>query len=64
MADSICPREDAHILQSAAPRGLIGTTMDDEVKALSACFTFVNLNEKGCCACGDSFHVRLGIPGE
>jgi iron-sulfur cluster assembly protein len=36
---------------------LIGTTMDYEVKALSAGFTFVNPNEKGRCGCGESFHV-------
>jgi iron-sulfur cluster assembly protein len=36
---------------------LIGTTMDYEVKALSAGFTFINPNEKGRCGCGESFHV-------
>jgi iron-sulfur cluster assembly protein len=36
---------------------LIGTTMDYEVKPLSAGFTFVNPNEKGRCGCGESFHV-------
>ena len=36
---------------------LIGTTMDYEVKAMSAGFTFVNPNEKGRCGCGESFHV-------
>ncbi len=36
---------------------LIGTTMDYEVKSLSAGFTFVNPNEKGRCGCGESFHV-------
>ena len=36
---------------------LIGTTMDYEVKALSAGFTFTNPNEKGRCGCGESFHV-------
>ncbi len=32
---------------------LIGTTMDYEVKPLSAGFTFVNPNEKGRCGCGE-----------
>ncbi len=36
---------------------LIGTTMDYEVKAMSAGFTFINPNEKGRCGCGESFHV-------
>jgi iron-sulfur cluster assembly protein len=36
---------------------LIGTTMDYEVKALSAGFSFINPNEKGRCGCGESFHV-------
>jgi len=36
---------------------LIGTTMDYEVKPLSAGFTFINPNEKGRCGCGESFHV-------
>ncbi len=36
---------------------LIGTTMDYEVKSLSAGFTFTNPNEKGRCGCGESFHV-------
>ena len=36
---------------------LIGTTMDYQVKALEAGFTFVNPNEKGRCGCGESFHV-------
>lgn len=36
---------------------LIGTTMDYEVKQLSAGFTFTNPNEKGRCGCGESFHV-------
>ena len=36
---------------------LIGTTMDYEVKPMSAGFTFVNPNEKGRCGCGESFHV-------
>ena len=36
---------------------LIGTTMDYEVQALSAGFTFINPNEKGRCGCGESFHV-------
>jgi iron-sulfur cluster assembly protein len=36
---------------------LIGTTMDYEVKALSAGFTFTNPNEKGRCGCGESFTV-------
>ena len=36
---------------------LIGTTMDYEVKDLSAGFTFINPNEKGRCGCGESFHV-------
>jgi iron-sulfur cluster assembly protein len=36
---------------------LLGTTMDYEVKAMSAGFTFVNPNEKGRCGCGESFHV-------
>ncbi len=36
---------------------LIGTTMDYEVKALEAGFTFTNPNEKGRCGCGESFHV-------
>lgn len=36
---------------------LIGTTMDYEVKQLSAGFTFINPNEKGRCGCGESFHV-------
>lgn len=36
---------------------LIGTTMDYEVKAMSAGFTFVNPNEKGRCGCGESFHT-------
>jgi iron-sulfur cluster assembly protein len=36
---------------------LIGTTMDYEVKQLSAGFTFSNPNEKGRCGCGESFHV-------
>ena len=36
---------------------LIGTTMDYEVKALSAGFTFTNPNEKGRCGCGESLHV-------
>jgi iron-sulfur cluster assembly protein len=36
---------------------LIGTTMDYEVKAMSAGFIFVNPNEKGRCGCGESFHV-------
>ena len=36
---------------------LIGTTMDYEVKTMSAGFTFVNPNEKGRCGCGESFHV-------
>ena len=36
---------------------LIGTTMDYEVKELSAGFVFVNPNEKGRCGCGESFHV-------
>ncbi len=36
---------------------LIGTTMDYEVKDLTAGFTFVNPNEKGRCGCGESFHV-------
>ena len=36
---------------------LIGTTMDYEVKALTAGFTFTNPNEKGRCGCGESFHV-------
>ncbi|WP_419729254.1 HesB/IscA family protein [Lichenicola sp.] len=36
---------------------LIGTTMDYEVKDLSAGFVFVNPNEKGRCGCGESFHV-------
>jgi len=36
---------------------LIGSTMDYEVKDLSAGFVFVNPNEKGRCGCGESFHV-------
>ena len=36
---------------------LIGTTMDYEVKAMSAGFVFTNPNEKGRCGCGESFHV-------
>jgi iron-sulfur cluster assembly protein len=36
---------------------LIGTTMDYEVKPMSAGFTFINPNEKGRCGCGESFHV-------
>jgi iron-sulfur cluster assembly protein len=36
---------------------LIGTTMDYEVKAMSAGFVFVNPNEKGRCGCGESFTV-------
>jgi len=36
---------------------LLGTTMDYEVKAMSAGFTFVNPNEKGRGGCGESFHV-------
>jgi iron-sulfur cluster assembly protein len=36
---------------------LIGTTMDYEVKALEAGFSFSNPNEKGRCGCGESFHV-------
>ncbi len=36
---------------------LIGTTMDYEVKSMSAGFTFTNPNEKGRCGCGESFHV-------
>ena len=36
---------------------LIGTTMDYQVKDLTAGFTFVNPNEKGRCGCGESFHV-------
>ncbi len=36
---------------------LIGTTMDYEVRDLSAGFVFVNPNEKGRCGCGESFHV-------
>jgi iron-sulfur cluster assembly protein len=36
---------------------LIGTTMDYEVKPLSAGFSFINPNEKGRCGCGESFHV-------
>ena len=36
---------------------LIGTTMDYEVKTLSAGFTFTNPNEKGRCGCGESFTV-------
>ena len=36
---------------------LIGTTMDYEVKQLSAGFTFTNPNERGRCGCGESFHV-------
>ena len=36
---------------------LIGTTMDYEVRQLSAGFTFTNPNEKGRCGCGESFHV-------
>jgi iron-sulfur cluster assembly protein len=36
---------------------LIGTTMDYEVRPMSAGFVFVNPNEKGRCGCGESFHV-------
>ena len=36
---------------------LIGTTMDYEVKAMSAGFIFTNPNEKGRCGCGESFHI-------
>ena len=36
---------------------LIGTTMDYEVRDLSAGFVFINPNEKGRCGCGESFHV-------
>ena len=36
---------------------LIGTTMDYQVKDLTAGFTFINPNEKGRCGCGESFHV-------
>jgi iron-sulfur cluster assembly protein len=36
---------------------LIGTTMDYEIKPMSAGFVFVNPNEKGRCGCGESFHV-------
>ncbi|MBB3898004.1 HesB/IscA family protein [Roseococcus suduntuyensis] len=36
---------------------LLGTTMDYEVKPMSAGFVFVNPNEKGRCGCGESFHV-------
>jgi iron-sulfur cluster assembly protein len=36
---------------------LIGTTMDYEVKQMSAGFIFTNPNEKGRCGCGESFHV-------
>jgi iron-sulfur cluster assembly protein len=36
---------------------LIGSTMDYEVKGMSAGFTFTNPNEKGRCGCGESFHV-------
>ena len=36
---------------------LIGTTMDYQMKDLTAGFTFINPNEKGRCGCGESFHV-------
>ena len=36
---------------------LIGTTMDYQVKDLTAGFSFINPNEKGRCGCGESFHV-------
>jgi iron-sulfur cluster assembly protein len=45
------------IVDRKASLFLIGTTMDYEVKALSAGFTFINPNEKGRCGCGESFHV-------
>lgn len=45
------------IVDRKASLFLIGTTMDYEVKPLSAGFTFINPNEKGRCGCGESFHV-------
>ena len=45
------------VVERKATLFLIGTTMDYEVKGLSAGFSFVNPNEKGRCGCGESFHV-------
>ena len=45
------------LVERKASLFLIGTTMDYEVKALTAGFTFTNPNEKGRCGCGESFHV-------
>jgi iron-sulfur cluster assembly protein len=56
--DEIVTDKDLTVLvDRKATLFLIGTTMDYEVKALSAGFTFVNPNEKGRCGCGESFHV-------
>ena len=45
------------LVERKASLFLIGTTMDYQVKDLTAGFTFINPNEKGRCGCGESFHV-------
>lgn len=56
--DEVVTDKDVTVLvDRKATLFLIGTTMDYEVKAMSAGFTFVNPNEKGRCGCGESFHV-------
>lgn len=56
--DEVVKDKDVTVLvDRKASLFLIGTTMDYEVKALTAGFTFTNPNEKGRCGCGESFHV-------
>jgi iron-sulfur cluster assembly protein len=55
--ESVTDKGVTVIVDRKASLFLIGTTMDYEMKALSAGFTFINPNEKGRCGCGESFHV-------
>ncbi len=55
--ETVVDRGQTVLIDRKASLFLIGTTMDYEVKDLSAGFVFVNPNEKGRCGCGESFHV-------
>jgi len=45
------------LIDPKASMFIIGTEMDYVEDKLQSGFTFRNPNEKGCCGCGESFHV-------
>jgi len=56
--DEVVETEGVKILiDPKASLFLIGTEMDYAEEQLKSGFVFKNPNEKGCCGCGESFHV-------